>query len=128
MFGERERIQKNGYETPVGCTQRVRQNNHSTGPVFDIVQMGRRLHGSRKAKSSVVSIILYLVKAIILRIYKILNPLSKHTTDFHLFRQPFLLWEKWNKWKISEKKRQVSHGLPLSFMCRAKHLPVRFLI
>ncbi len=55
MFGERERIQKNGYETPVGCTQRVRQNNHSTGPVFDIVQMGRRLHGSRKAKSSTSS-------------------------------------------------------------------------
>lgn len=51
MFGEREQIRTNGYEEPARRKQRVCQNDHSTRPVFDTVQMARRASQRSKAKS-----------------------------------------------------------------------------
>lgn len=56
MFGEREQIRINEYEEPVGRTQRIRQNEHSTRPIFDTVQMARRPPRKTKAKSGVDSV------------------------------------------------------------------------
>ena len=45
--------------------------------------------------------------------HKILNPLSKHTTDFRAFRQPFLSWKK-------QRKRAAGNEylpLVLSYSC-----------